>query len=193
MLKIKTSAKHTSKDRGARHILNRIDNVGQGVYVETGIFEAEGSRLPRWKGENVGNTPIATYAFFNEYGTKDIPARPAFRLALTSNMKALEEFTITKMRGMYNQTQYITSILDALAKRTLIWTKQSIRRLDIPANSRTTLYRKKRLGQGSSPLLATKSMYRAVRSRAVSVSKPKKNHLRPLFEQTDKALRKLKP
>ncbi|TDI74605.1 MAG: hypothetical protein E2O82_03740 [Betaproteobacteria bacterium] len=192
MLKTKTTLVTTSKDKGAKHILAEIDKIGSGVWVDTGILQPQGSQLPMWKGEVQRDAPIAQYAWWNEVGTKTIPPRPAFAQGMTLNLKKYEKKTMAGMRSIYNGGGGINLMLDANAKSQKSWTKQSIRKFDSPMNSPITLKQKEKKGQGSSPLIASGSMLKAVSSMVFGKSRPKRNHLISLFKKTEKKVEKIK-
>lgn len=58
-----------------KKIFQRI--ADERVKLEVGVLEG--------KTNSVTNDPIAAYAFFNEYGTDTIPARPAFHQTIDDN------------------------------------------------------------------------------------------------------------
>ncbi len=190
MLKIKeTVSRTTVRDKGASHILGQIDLIGKGVEVTTGIHEREGSRFAYWRGAKESDTPVAQYAYFNEVGTTHIPARPAFKTALTANLEAYLQKTIIGMKSIYSGSGTIGRLIAKNQKLQKFWTESSIRAWTSPPNSPSTLRYKKSKKQGSSPLIASKTMMKSITSHYKFLGKSK-NKLRSLIEKTDSSIKR---
>ncbi len=163
-MKIKMSTR--SRDRGALKILKELKSMGNGVSITTGIHNPQAQNFPRYKGKVDGKVPIGTYASWQEFGNKKLPARPF--LAPTVKNKAAEftRGTRAEMLKLYDGTATIKSILATQGKLTRKLVKDKIMSLKRPPNTPSTKHHKRRLGRGTNPLIYSQSMYNSITSKS---------------------------
>lgn len=116
-----------------------------GNTLETGFFKT--AMYPN-------GTPVASVAFFNEYGTIRTPARPFMRNAIEKNSnKWLNQLKNDCVKNVESRTALAR--LGELVKSDIM---KSITALNAPANAESTIKRKK----SSNPLIDTGFMRRSV-------------------------------
>ena len=121
--------------------------------IQVGIFAD--SKYP-------DGTPTALVAAVNEYGSGRIPERPAFRLGIRDIDKAL--IPLLKSDVSFRRTLSVDRVLAKRIGDTAADTlKTSYQRLQTPANKPSTL----RLKRGSNPLLDTRHLVKAIKSRVL--------------------------
>jgi hypothetical protein len=179
-----------SKDRGEKAILDQISRIGNGASVTVGYHFPEALEKPD------GRTPIAAYAAYNEFpsGRVGHVARPTLGPMFERRQDQFYNQTVTHIRKLYSSRGLgisLEQILQIQGERLAKWLRQAVRELRTPPNAPSTLRRKKRRGQGSSPLLATRSMYKAIGFR-VHMSKSINMRLASTFERIEKELRGIK-
>jgi hypothetical protein len=167
-ISITMKSETTVKDRGERAILRELESIGRGVSITTGVHLPEGGQLPRYRGQIDGETPIAQYAFWQEYGTVKIPPRPTFGPTVTSNANLFLKQTRFGMIKIYNGTGTVKGLMKLQGVRIRRWLRSSIYNLSTPANSPKTIRTKRRKGRGTNPLLFSRSFYNSITSKGHS-------------------------
>ena len=177
-------------DRGEKAILEQISQIGDGASVTVGYHFPEGKEMPD------GRTPIAAYAAYNEFSSSKLGhvARPTLGPMFEKRQDQFYKQTVTHVRNLYSSRGIgisLDKMLEVQGERLVKWLKQAVRELRTPVNAPSTLRRKRRLRQGSSPLLATRSMYNAIGFR-VHMAKSKNLRLQSTFKRIEKELRGIK-
>ena len=177
-------------DRGEKAILEQISKIGDGASVTVGYHFPEARQMPD------GVTPIAVYAAYNEFPSSRLghTPRPTLGPMLKKRQEQYLKQTAAHIRKLYTSRGLGISLEQMLEKQgqTLVkWLRQEIRTLRNPPNTPSTIRKKRRLGQGSSPLLATRAMINAVGYR-VHLPKSRNLRLTSTFKRIEKELRRLK-
>ena len=91
-----------------------------------------------------GNAPsLPQVAFWNEFGTKDIPQRPAIRMAMATNRDAIRRSLIA--RASYNKRKKdpgLGVLMGRLGAKIVEQIKRSIGAWRTPANAESTIAKK---------------------------------------------------
>lgn len=104
---------------------------------------------------------IASIAFWNEYGTKNIPSRPAIRNWLDSKRRKIAEFKKTLLNQIYDGFSNSNLALKRLGEYAQGGIKRSIIDLKLPPNAPATIAQK----GSSNPLIDTGRMVGSVRHK----------------------------
>jgi len=177
-------------DRGEKAILEQISKIGNGASVTVGYHFPEAKQMPD------GKTAIASYAAYNEFpsGRLGHVARPTLGPMLKKRQDQYFKQTVAHVRKLYSSRGLgisLEGMLEKQGQRLVKWLRQEIRTLRTPPNAPSTIRRKRRLRQGSSPLLATRAMINAVGFR-VHLPKSRNLRLTSTFKRIEKELRRLK-
>lgn len=178
-------------DRGANNLFRQLEMLGDGTSITSGIHMPEGGELPTYNGKVDGKTPIAQYAFWNEYGTRHIPPRPAFRLTVENRKKQFYRESMTDMKRLTRGGQ-VRDMLNTNAKKIATWIKTEIWKLRTPPNRPNTLAWKKKLGRGTNPLIFSGSMRNSVTSK-VHENRVKDRKLRRIVNKINRDIMRLTP
>jgi len=87
-------------DKGLKRFMQEMQTA-RTAYVTVGVHEGE---------RNLDGANIAEYAAANEYGTENIPSRPAFRTAFDENVVAIQK----DMAGLVNMAKRGGSVVEGL-------------------------------------------------------------------------------
>jgi len=87
-------------DKGLKRFMQEMQTA-RTAYVTVGVHEGERS---------LDGANIAEYAAANEYGTENIPSRPAFRTAFDENVVAIQK----DMAGLVNMAKRGGSVIEGL-------------------------------------------------------------------------------
>jgi len=191
MIDIKTKTKTIVRDRGAKNLFRQLESL-DGKTITAGIQSPWGSELPIFRGKVDGKVPIAQYAFWQEYGTKNIPARPFLRLTMETKKSKFQKDTATIMRKL-SKGGKIDNLLLLQSAEISKWIKGTIHTLRTPPNSPSTLRWKKRLGRGSNPLIFSGTMKKAVTSTVRDSKVPGSRKLRRMINKINKEMMGLTP
>lgn len=191
VLKITMKSDFKRIDRGKKHILSQIEAIGRGVSFTTGLHSPEGSMLPRFGGVVDGKVNIAQYAFWNEFGTEDIPARPTFGPVVRNTQQKFIKQTRLGIKRVHRGGA-VKGLMTKQSRRAKVWLKAEIMKLSQPANSPKTLVFKRRRGRGSNPLIDSGSMHNSITSKIHYPGKPTLAFRRGL-NVIEKSVRRLKP
>ena len=192
MLKSRVETKTRIIDKGANNIFRQLEMMGDHTTITAGIQSPHGSRLPTYKGEVDGKTPIAEYADMNEYGTPTIPSRPFLRKTVAAKKDLFMTQSVANMRKLPKgglASVFLKKQADTIAK----WIKATIWTLRTPPNAPLTLRRKRRLKRGSNPLIFSGSMRDAVTATVHMSKGPKDRKLRRIINKINKATMRMKP
>ena len=177
-------------DKGAKHILKEIDRVGQGIAVTVGIHSARGVQLPRFNGQIDGRVPIAQYAYWQEYGTVNIPPRPFLSSTMDDRAEQFGKSTAIGMRKLYRGQMGVKDLLKIQGQRIRKWTKSKIWTLRTPPNAIQYAAFKRRFGRGSNPLIYSDTMRSSITYKVQDSGLPDPR-LRKILADADNALRNL--
>lgn len=140
----------TEDDRQWREIVEQIPAL-DGATVDVGVQSDAGA--------GSDGTPIVEYAFFNEFGTSNIPERPFLRGAHDENARkwsGVANRAVDSVIGLRSSPQRALSILGELAQKDV---KAKIISLRTPPNAASTVDRK----GSSNPLFDTGDMHGTIR------------------------------
>lgn len=187
-------AKTTTKDKGARRILREIASIGNGVSITTGIHSPEGSRPAMYRGKMDGKTPLAQYANWQEFGAPKakIPKRPTFGPTVIKNASRFTAQTAAGMRKIYSGSMTVNKLMRMQGIKTKGWLKNRIMVLNTPANSPSTLRRKRARNRGSNPLIDSGTFYKSIKSK-IHKSNTKNLRLMMVMRDLEKAMKGVKP
>lgn len=185
-INIRIKSKTKIIDKGANNIFRQTEAL-DGKVITSGIHLPEGARVPTFKGKAYSKTPIAQYAYFNEYGTRNIPPRPFMSNTINKRLGQILRETVTDMRKLPRGGQ-ADSFLKANADKIALWIKATIWTLRFPPNAPSTLKKKKRLGAGSNPLIFSGAMRNAVTSKVTSTSQVNMRKLRRVVNRINKEI-----
>jgi len=87
-------------DKGLKRFMQEMQTA-RTAYVTVGVHEGE---------RNLDGANIAEYAAANEYGTENIPSRPAFRTAFDENVVAIQK----DMAGLVSMAKRGGSVIEGL-------------------------------------------------------------------------------
>jgi hypothetical protein len=104
-----------------------------GLAVKAGILESAGE---------VDGVPIAEYATYNEYGTKDIPARPFIRGYVENNREKINSYKEWLVRQVSEGKITAVEAAEKLGKNTRDGIKHYIKDGDFEPNAAVTVQRK---------------------------------------------------
>lgn len=149
-------------DKGANNLFKQLEML-DGVVISSGIHEEEGSVVPTLNGKKYSDTPVAQYAFFNEYGTARIPARPFMQITVRDRQEQFARDSMTDMRKLARGSS-TSELLQKNTEKLSNWFKATIWNLREPPNAASTLRIKKLAGAGSNPLLFTRTMRDSIKS-----------------------------
>lgn len=122
----------------------------QGLALRIGILEGSTGQ----DGE-----PIAPYAFKNEYGFENIPARPFMRHTVRDKEKGWQAGFVKSMAGKTTQSGAAERSLRLLGEAAVSDIQGTIRKGMAPPNSAATIARK---GPGKPPLIDTGDMIKSL-------------------------------
>lgn len=115
-------------------ILDFVSEIGS-YCIKAGILENNKLTLR-------GKTPIAEYAFYNEFGTKNIPERPFIGTSTDEDsatwIKGLKKDSKKAMAGLIS----IDDTLDSLGKKMKKSIKTKIKAITTPENRPSTIKKK---------------------------------------------------
>jgi hypothetical protein len=141
----------TERDKGWNRIKAETNALG-GKSVKVGL-QNDGTM-----GED-GETLVAQYAYYNEFGTSRIPARPFMRTAYDKNRPDLLRTTRKLWDGVMDGKLSAAQAAGVLGERHAEQVDQTIVSLDSPANAESTIERK----GSSNPLIDSGQMRQSVR------------------------------
>jgi hypothetical protein len=147
----------TDKDLGMKAIIAEMKKLGRGEVV-VGILQDKGAK--RYEGPGTQPTTLDV-AIWNEFGTDDVPERPAHRLAFERNRAELEkrmELTAKAVGGKTTKAMSAERGLDLLGVFYEAKVKQEIVDLRVPPNAPRTIAEKK----SDNPLIHTSQMVNSV-------------------------------
>lgn len=139
------------RDKGWNRIERELKKLMRGV-TAVGFFSEDNTAEGLF---------IASIAFWNEYGTKHIPSRPAIRNWLDSKRRKIAEFKKTLLNQIYDGFSNSDLALKRLGEFAQGEIKQSIINLKLPPNAPATIARK----GSSNPLIDTGRMVASVRHK----------------------------
>ena len=192
MIEITTKTKTKIKDRGANNLFRQLEMMGKETIITAGIQMPEGGKLPTYKGVTDGKVPIAQYAFWNEYGTKNIPSRPFLRKTVADRKDLFLKQSITNMKRLSRGGNAFAA-LNKQAMDISKWIKTTIWTLREPPNSPATLRKKRKLGRGSNPLIFSNSMRESITSTVHMSQGPKHRKLRRIVNKINKEVMRMVP
>lgn len=138
------------KDLGLNRILSDVDRLSN-ASIDAGILSTNNRTMD-------DGTTVAEYAFFNEIGTKNIPARPF--IASTSDNKGIEWDGLIRrgFKRVLAGNLPIEHFFVGIGQRVVGDIKKTITNLSNPPNKPSTIARKK----SSNPLIDTGLMRQLV-------------------------------
>lgn len=145
------------RDLGWSRFLRRLPRTSQ-LRLEVGIFDAP---------------EIVVYAVANEYGvdSKNIPERGAWRASWDANRQRYEGMLEQGLAAyVLGRASSWKEVLEGVGAEIVADLRASIEQWSEPPNKRATLDNKARKGQGSSPLIASRTMVEAISYRVVPAS-----------------------
>lgn len=148
----------TEIDKGEKHILEQIKQIGGGVEITTGIHSKDADN----KAPPDGKTPVIEYAAYLEYGTQDMKPKPFMRKTMDVNQHDFLKGTQSGIRSIYNGRLTVKRLAERLRKKTLKWMRHSILTWGQPTTTDRTLPNKK--DRGKRPLYDTTNMYKSISS-----------------------------
>lgn len=153
---LKAIDKAIERSRGSR--------VTVGVHEDAGVYQAKG-----------GEAPVSVYqvALWNEYGTRNMPARPFFRPAFLENRELIDQQCAECLRLMVFEGWTVERALSKLGLFVQLLIQNKIKSNPEPVLSGSWdepdghgsgyLGQKRRLGQGQNRLIATGLLLRSVK------------------------------
>lgn len=160
--------KTTIKDRGLKKIIKEYNKARnkEDSFVTIGLHKD--ATYP-------DGTSVGEVAFYNEYGTKSIPARPFLQLTLLTYMKEFEELHKKLLNKLLNGKANIETILKSLGFRIQAKIQNTIKQASSWAdpNSASTLTRK----STGRPLIDSGTMLNSV-GYQITVEKKQKSVVR---------------
>ena len=138
------------QDMGFGRIMAAIPEL-RGASVDVGIQEDAG----------VGDdgTTVAAYAFFNEFGTEHVPARPFMRGAADEQKGRWYSFVERNLNLVIQGKLGLTPALNMIGERAADDTRQYAVKLSVPENADSTIDQK----GSSNPLVDTGRMVQSIR------------------------------
>lgn len=103
--------------------------------------------------------PIAEYAYWNEFGTENIPARPFLRTTLSNKSSSWAEIITSTMRGRAAEKGIVDRALGLVGARGKADIQQTIESGGFKPNATSTINRK---GSHKIPLKDTGDMFKAI-------------------------------
>jgi HK97 gp10 family phage protein len=185
-INIKIQSKTKIIDKGANNIFKQTEAL-DGKIITSGIHLPEGARVPTFKGKAYSQTPIAQYAHYNEYGTRNTPSRPFMRSTMDKRLGQFLRESVTDMRRLPrggNAESIIKTNSDKIAR----WIKATIWTLRYPLNADSTLKKKKKLGAGSNPLIFSGAMRNSITSKVMSPNTVNARKLRRIVNKINKEI-----
>jgi len=137
-------------DMGFDRIMAAIPEL-RGATVDIGIQEDAGV--------SDDGTTVATYAFFNEFGTEHIPARPFMRGAADEQKNRWYNFIERSLNLVIQGKLGLTPALNMIGERAADDTRQYAVKLSSPPNADSTIAAK----GSSNPLFDTGRMVQSIR------------------------------
>jgi len=132
------------KDKGMQRVIDEINT--QGGFVDTGVQPDEGEEL-------------LIIAAANEFGTKNIPARPYIRGAIDSNEAEIQELAIRYSgeildgkTSRYEALTFMGQFIEGLVKRYMVNLRE-------PPNAPSTIKKKK----SDNPLIDKSNLIGSIR------------------------------
>jgi hypothetical protein len=192
LIQIKTETKTKIRDRGANNLFKQTEKIGRETVITSGVQLPQGAKLPIYKGSPDGKVNIAQYAFWNEYGTKHMAARPFLRTTVLEKQALFEKQTMVTMRKLARGGSAFI-LLNKQAMSITQWIKTTIWKLKKPANRPATLRSKKKRKRGSNPLIDSKSLRDSITSTVHFDKGPNSRELRRVVNRLNKEIMGLTP
>ena len=139
----------TDKDLGAKRIIAEAEKI-RGSFVEIGVHEGN-KNYP-------GGASVAEVAFYNEFGTLNIPERSFLRATIDENRKDLERETANLMGDVVIGKITTKKALDKLGFKIQELIKAKILKLNEPPNADSTVSIK----GFNNPLVDSRRLWRSI-------------------------------
>jgi hypothetical protein len=153
----KAKAKTTDRDLGYRRIRDNIDDLDKS-FTQIGV---QGTRAEQAR--PIGDATNAEIAFYNEFGTENIPERSFIRSAVDEDRSRLERKTEDLINIIMLGAITPKKVLDKLGFDIKQLIKNKIVTLDAPPNAPSTI-RKKGF---NNPLIETRTLWRLITFKTV--------------------------
>ncbi len=163
MLEIRETT-HTI-DKGEKFILQQLKALGSGAEITTGIQAEDFNKVQMLRNKPIGKTPLGVYAAWQEFGTRNSPARPFMLKTMDMTMNAFVKQTISGIRSIYNGNLTLDGLLKRQALRQQKAMKTTIKTWSNPDIKATTVRSKNRLKRRTQPLQETRTMLNAIKSK----------------------------
>jgi hypothetical protein len=124
-------------------VLNRIAKETAGPSVRVGVLEGA---------TDMNGEPVAPRAFYNEFGTEDIPARPAIRLTLAEKQKDWANGFASTVKGKTTAAGIVEKALGLVGEVAAGHIREKIGSGVGPALAPATIARKIKLGKAAPAL-----------------------------------------
>jgi hypothetical protein len=147
--------KTTDTDKGASRIIGEAKKTN-GSYVDIGVHSDAGDHESDDLTADL--VTIAEVAFWNEYGTSNIPERSFIRATIDANRKRLERETQKLYRKVVDGKIDTKKALDMLGLRIQEMIKQTILEQNDPPNAPSTVERK----GFNNPLVDSRQLWRSI-------------------------------
>lgn len=108
--------------------------------------------------------PIAEYAYWNEFGTENIPARPFLRTTLNNKSSSWADIVSDNMQGSATEKGVVKRALGLVGARGVADIQQTIESGGFKENALSTINRK---GAHKIPLKDTGDMFKAIHFEVV--------------------------
>lgn len=146
-------------DHGWKRIKEQAREINDSR-VRIGILQNAGMAKTRnEKGKLVkSDATLAEVAFWNEYGTDDIPERPFVRATADENRNFYAKILKVQLGEVFARRKTVQGALELVGTKAKAQLKKKIRDVKSPPNAPYTIQKK----GSSNPLINTGSMLRAV-------------------------------
>lgn len=165
-------AKFIDKDLGLKRIIAEVNAV-RGREITVGIQNGEKGKRVRIKRKNLKKigrrkrkkssalaerADVATYAIYNEFGTKNIPSRPFMRDAVDTNRDRISNYAARKVMQAIVNDEGVGNALERVGNYTKGIIQNEITAGSFTANAKATVAKK----GSSQPLIDSGTLRKSI-------------------------------